>query len=290
MANNPTRLLRFGSGAQFFYFPQVQQAYRDTSNNIMTRTVRLPGLSGGFDLYGTDAAPHDIGRVTISFVLVASSRGAMQALRDTVNAMASWGVRRLYIQPGDQSERWAEARVSNITMAQEFSNHTDLHQPVTVEFELADPYWLQQGTESWSWGDGTVWGANLWGGAATPRSLTALTNDFTETVAGVHTTFPRLTLQVPAGASVTNPRIQRIRDNLVADEVAYTGVIGAGSTLEINTRRLSVRLNSVNAYGAAFAWQKPSWFRLEPGANTIRVLMDAKTGTPTLTLRYYTRW
>lgn len=290
MANTPTRLLRFGSGAQIYNFPDTQQAYRDNFTNVVTRTVRLPGLSGGFDQYGTDAAPHEIGNVSITFVLVAESRGEMQAKRDTVNALASWGVRRLYMQPGDQSERWCEARVNNIQMAQRIDAWSDLHQPVTIDFQVSDPYWLQQGTESWSWGDGTLWGGNLWGGAATSRTLNTTANDFIETVAGVHTTFPRLSLSVPTGASCTNPRIQRVIGGQIVDEVGYTGTLAAGSALEINCRRLSVRLNSVNAYSAAFTWLKPSWFRLEPGANAIRVLFSSVTGAPTLTMRYYTRW
>lgn len=290
MANTPTRLLRFGSGTTVYTFPDTQQAYRDNFASVVPRTVRLPGLSGGFDQFGSDVAPHEIGMVSIQYVLTAPTRGEMQAKRDTVKSLTSLGVRRLYMQPGDQTERWCEARVNNINMAQQIDGFTDLHQPVTIDFQVADPYWLQQGTESWSWGDGTLWGGNVWGGTATPQSLTGTSNTFTENVSGVHITFPRMTLQVPSGASCSNPRIQRIVDGQVQDEVSYTGTLAAGSTLEINCRRLSVTLNNVNAYSAAFAWRRPSWFRLTPGNNSIRVLFGAVTGTPTLTLRYYTRW
>lgn len=289
MTDTPTKVISFGSASNLYTFPTVQGTLSDNFNDLVTRTSRMPGVSGGYDAYGTMPAPGEVGNVRFDFTLVAISRGAMQTLRDAVNAMKRWGVQRLLVQFGDLGNRWAYARISSIQMTKQLGENTDLFQPVSVNFQVADPYWYSLATETWLWGDGTEWGAASWASIPT-TTLSSLTNTFTTTISGVFETFPRMLITTGAGVSFTDVTIERIVGGVTVDRVAYTGAVNQNSTLQINARALAVLLNGADAYTSAFTWLLPSWFRLEPGANSMKITFTSKTGNPTYKVQYYERW
>lgn len=292
MSLEATRTLRFAASGRTYTFPDYQDDYRDTFNDLVPRTTRLPGADGGYDEYGEEPAPKAIGQVSVSFTLVANSRSQMTAKRDAVKAMDQWGVGRLYVQPSDPNlnERFAFARVNNINMPEKRDRHTDLHQPVTINYQVSDPYWYELGTEAWSWGDGTTWGSRKWGGGAPSYACNGFETPVTLSVGGNAITLPRISLSVGAGKSVTNPRIERLENGVVRDYVQYPGTLFGGDTLEINARASTVLLNDVAAYTSAFSYFDVDWFRLKPGDNDIRVKFGSATDEGTMIFRWYTLW
>ena len=284
------RLTKFGSGSNFYTFP-AQTELSDNFGDLVQRAVRLPRVSGGYRVYGDSPSPSEVGTLRTAFWLMPDDISTLQALVDEVNGLKRLGVARLYAQQrsGIGSERWCFAEVSSIQMAENVQNVPHIRQRVQVNFQVTDPYWLELNNESWVWGDGTLWGASPWGGVA-GTALTGLINDIIEPVGGVAVTYPRIRISTGAGVTGTNLTIQRLVGAVVRDQVAYTGVIAQNSTLQINARALAVVLNGVNAYTSAFTWLLPSWFRLEPGNNDIRVTFSAKTGDPVIKIQYYTRW
>src|SRR5512134_2799678 len=123
------RIHRFNAGGLIYTFPTIQAEFVTNFANLVPATARLPGLSGGFDDYGDDAAPSEIGRVTLNFTLVAYSRADMTARRDAVYAMAGWGQRRLWLRPTNHPtdpERWCNAKVNSIRMVERLDANTDL--------------------------------------------------------------------------------------------------------------------------------------------------------------------
>lgn len=285
-------LLRFGAGSELYMFdPTKQISLRDNFRDVVTRTSRLPGLPGGFDEYGSGPAPTEIGNVQVVLWLEADTVQALEAMRRSVNAMAALGVKRLYKQPMDttQAERYCEARVNSIdyTEAAKDSPHRRLR--VQVNYQAANPVWLTLGTESWAWGDGTTWGGGaLWGGNPIVHSAIGTDNTYSLTPGGNTITYPRITIEVPAGKSATDIRIQRRRGGVVLDEVRYSGALSGGDTLEINCRAYSLRLNGASWYGAAFTYQTAAWMRLVGGtSNEVRVLMGGAADEATIKWRYY---
>jgi len=282
-------LLRFGSGDELYTFtPDNQISIRDNFANVVPRTTRLPGADGGFDEFGRERAPGEIGNVQMIFWLYASSLPAMTAVLDELRAMTSWGTKRLYKQPmGGGGDRWCEARLNSIDAPQNASDLPGKRQRVQLNFQVASPFWLNQGTEAFSWGDGTPWGDGIWGGSAAANAVSGTDTSFTVTTSGNAISHPRITIECGGGQTASNIRIRRIVQGETVDEVAYAGTLTAGDELEINCRDLSVTLNGANAYDSDFTFQTASWFRLLPGANTIQVLMDNSGDAADVYFRYY---
>lgn len=268
-------LVRFGFGDDYYTFPDTLQDYRDNFADVVPRTVRLPGMSGGFDQFGDDAAPGQIGKITQRLYLTADDREDMDALRDAVRRIKTWGTKLLWMQPTDpaEGERFCWARMNNVHMPKREQDHTDLFQPVTITWQVADPFWYTRNNEAPFWGNFDWGDGSKWGGSATLQDVSGMTTTLaTATNEGNAIALPRLTIYVRAGQTCTNPTIQRIVGAAVVDEVAYTGTLSAGDILEINCRGASVRLNLADAYDD-LSYEHPDWMRLLPGENTLRVLL-----------------
>lgn len=289
------RLLRFGNGTGAYVFPK-QHRYEDNFLTLLQRTQRLPGVSGGYRIDGFNASAKEIGAVMCTVWLLADTPAAMQAKIDALAKLQSVGVQQLYMRafgdPNDTGVRWVYAEVKSVELPMSVETTPARVLEATIRFECADPYWHQLGAEAWKWGDGTLWGGGaLWGGGGTTYPLPLTQNDIVETVAGNAATYPRIVLSLPAGASAAGFTLQRRNDSGgVLDEISFSDALTAGDVLIVNARDMSVKLNGVNAFSNAFDFARANFFRLEPGANRLRITFDSVTGAPKLRLRYYTRW
>jgi hypothetical protein len=285
-------LKQFGTASPKLYsFTQagvVLGAYSDNFANLVPKTSRIFGMDGGFPEFGDDRPPSEIGTVRQSVTLVATTRALMEAKRDLLKQIADWGKQKLVMTPTDGGlERSCYATINSIQMNKNEGEHTDLWQTAQIIWQVVYPRWRTVGTESvlwddgWAWDDGTVWGGGGGFAASGTSTSTTVTNN------GKATVQPRISILCGAGQTVTNPIIQRLVNNIVIDEVLYVGTLVAEDALEINCRAWSVELNNTNAYSSAFDFTHPSWFRLEPGANTVRVLFTNPGDAATVQLAYY---
>lgn len=290
------RIVRFGSASPKLYtFPDTLQSLSGNFGNVVPITTRMPGMSGGLDEYGDDAAPSEIGNIQLTYKLIASSRDQMTAKRDVVNQMLEWGTQRLYMQPTDPllSERWTRARINNISMSQDLAKHSDLWQDVSISFQCSDPRWYAAGTESPSWGDNTItWGGGAkWGGSLSPTTLTGgVVSNITVTNNGKMITRPRLTFVYVSGTPTPVFSIVRYVGGVAVESLGCTlsTALTTNETLEINPRAYSVlRYTSGIASDAYYGLQftHPDWLRLDPGANTIQLFCGS--GTYDCYIRYY---
>lgn len=285
-------LERFISGGRIYTFPP-QASMSDNFGDLVQRTQRLPGLSGGWRHAGSYPSGSEIGNIRVDFWLKADRPDLLQAALDELYRVRTFGLGRLYMRPlGSEVLRWVDCEVSSIQGPMAVRQRPDMQRRIQMTFQAPDPFWNEDGSEgAWTWGGGTLWGSgSLWGDTAPVRSLPSTSNTFTESVPGAAITYPRMTLTVPAGASCTNPKIQRLESTTVVDEVAWTGTLNAGDSLEVNARTLSVMKNGTSAYSSSFTWLNASWMRLYPGDNSMRVTFTSVTNTPTLTMRYNTRY
>ena len=291
-------LVRFGAGAQLYTFNQSNLiSLRDNFRDLVQQATRLPGLSGGVNEYGTGPSPRAIGNVQAVMWLLADESlppdeqaKQIQALKSDVATMSSYGVKRLYKQPADatEDERYCEASISSISYTETSAEQPHARLRVQVNWQVTNPRWYSQGTEAPAWGDGTNWGGGLaWGGTAPTYNISGTSTDITITPQGNAETFPRLILQCGAAQTATNIRIQRILNGGVVDQVRYAGTLGNNDRLVIHTRANSVTKNGISHYTSDFTYNNAGWFRLQPGANTIKVLMDNAGDACDLEFRYY---
>lgn len=303
------RVLSFGS----YTFPDTQDQLSDNFKNPVLRNVRLPGVPGGFDEFGYDPAPNEIGTVKLHFLLLAKTAAEVTQKRDAVHELAGWGVRKLIVQPADptQPPRYTYARVQNI-QTPENARKLDLWQGVSMDINITYPFWMQDayaqgavwGASTWGsssaiWGDSSsavslgaapaarTWGnaSAIWGGGSSlwgQQSQVSLTY----TNNGNAISQPRLIFSCTADAA-SGITIERLVNGVTAEQIAYTGAITSGQVLDINCRALSVLLAGQNAYNS-FTYTHPAWLRLRPGANTLRVTLP--TGMGTLRVIYPHTW
>ena len=291
-------LVRFGAGAQLYTFvPSNQISLRDNFRDLVQQATRLPGLSGGVNEYGTGPSPRAIGNVQAVFWLLADESlppdeqaKQIQALKSDVATMSSYGVKRLYKQPADATEaqRYCEASISSISYTETSAEQPHARLRVQVNWQVTNPRWYSQGTEAPVWGDGSAWGSiSSWGGTAPAYSASGTSTDITITPEGNAETFPRIIIECGASQTAENIRIQRIVNGTVVDQVRYAGTLGNNDRLVINTRANSVTKNSVSHYTSDFTYNNAGWFRLLPGTNTIKVLMENAGDAASVEFRYY---
>jgi hypothetical protein len=158
------KLVRFGAGSQVFALDVTNgiypQHYNDNFSNVVPRTMRLPGQSGGFSEFGNRVAPTEIGRITQSVILRSATIAGMDARRDAIKALVKWGERPLYFQPTDPNDDvWVcWARFNNISKPNNQAGHSDIYQNVTIEFQVDDPRWFAPGTYTTTYSDGSEYG------------------------------------------------------------------------------------------------------------------------------------
>lgn len=291
MVHEPTRLIKFGDGADAYNFPASQTDVGWNFSDVASKITKLPGVSGGFDEYGSGIAPTEIGNVRVTFRLYktgeAFDRGEMHALRDAVAKMVDMGKQRLWLSPGNQGQRWCYARVNSVNWKHDPSGTTDQIQTVTINFQASDPYWYALGSDA-VWGS-SEWGDAQWGGV-TPIECDASVENATLSVGGNVMTQPLIIVgPVPSGSSCTNPTIERIVNAVVVDRVRLETTLTVGMTAVFDARKLSVTRNGVSFYNSSFSYLHPSWFRLLPGNNSVRVRFDSITA-PTNDILVYFKW
>ena len=287
------RVISFGD----YIFPDTQDQFSTNFQNTVPRPVRLPNLSGAFDELGVEPAPTETGNIKLSYQLIAINRQQITEMRDAVSALAGWGLRKLVMQPANQSlpQRYTYARLQNDPMA-ENAKTRDLIQRVSIDWMVPYPRWMQDvatgtpwGTAPWggfAWGgnwpsysvgsaatSGDVWGGKAWGSLVWGRNQEielSLTNN------GNAVSLIRLLFTCSDAAS-SGITIERIEKGIAKETISYTGSIAAGQILDLNCRALRVTLDGTAAYNN-LTYTHPAWLRLMPGTNTLRVTLHSGGG------------
>lgn len=283
------RIVSFVS-AGVTYPLEFLQDWQDSLAVVAPQVKRVIGLHGGFDSYGGDIAYAEIGTIQGKIVLVVQDEADMTAKLDLLRSMRAGQKGRLYMQVEDEAEsiRFALARVDEIQNPQSEKGHTGFWLKAQVSFQVNDPFWYTQGTESAAWGFFS-WGNATWGGSAIPHAVSGTSSEFIETAGGSVDTPVRIQVQCGVGETAENITLQRLVDGEVVEAVSYAGVLIEGDELEINARELRVTLNTADVFDNLSILNN-RWLSVEPGDNTIRVLMDNAGDAASVTLRYLHRF
>lgn len=286
-----TRILRFEVGDKTYTFPSLSE-WSDNFGDMVPRTNRLLGASGGFDEYGDLPAPAEIGNVRVTFTLYSRSITGMTALVDAVRALARWGKGKLYYQPADESKgvRWTWVRVNNVQLNHNINNHGDIRKSVSINFQASDPHWYTAGRTEANWG-GTTWGGGTrWGSGVTTYTAIGASTDIVLPVEGNAPVRPRIEIAVPVGKSAENVTVRIVEDGAITHELVYTGTLNAGDELNINTWDYTVTLNGANAFTSAFTYTRADWMSIAPPSVTVQVAMANPTDEIDITLYYFEAW
>lgn len=261
------------------------QDFSPRLQNLETHITALPGVDGGYDEDGMGRSNAGNGTVQFSIYLVARDRADMQAKRDALHVISSWGVGALYDRLNG-ADRWAYGRVTNIDMAEQRQGNTDLFQRVQLSFLVNPPFWHTAGNmliwdSGWLWDDGTLWDSSSSVLAVNGSGSTTKTNN------GSAITLPVLTAKYNSG-TVSDITFKRVVNGENVDLVNYSGSLVSGEYLEIDClrQRASIQPNGVNVY-SQLRFEHPDWFRLEPGSNAIAVTCNGATDCSVL---YMERW
>jgi hypothetical protein len=280
-------LVKFGSGSRLYTFPtRSQVSFTDNFASLVTKTVRMPGVNGGFSNLGLGRGLSPIGTVRADNWLTFNDFVEASDKVDSLRQMADWGLQPLFMQPLYGPVRWCWARLNDQQLQQDVHNVPHRQQKVPIVFEVPDPFWYSIGTEI-VWGGGALWGAatSIWGGSGGSTSVTA-SGTISVTVGGNAFTFARIFVKNTSGAAASNLVIKRTVGSEVEDQVSYSGTIPTGTTLVIHPRRRRVLLGTENMI-SEFDALNPDWMRLYPGANTLKVSVG---GTVVVGIRYFERY
>lgn len=261
--------------------------YQDNFTDLQTQVVSLPGMTGGFDLYGADAnVPNAVGKITQEVTIRSMTREAMDGKRDALKAIASQGKKMLVMRPTNypaQPQRYCYARIARIPIVKDEGEHTDLLQRAMIEWQVSDPRWLVELSTGMMWGE--EWGG-VWNEA---QVIVAASGVLTEEIVAYGGNLPyeaRVIFETDGLQTAEWPTIQRVVDGIVVEQVQYQAVITDGQSLSIDALRHTVKLDGTDAYNNFFVTRTESWLTLAPGNNLLRIQF-ANSGDAATVQIYY---
>lgn len=279
------KLLTFGD----YTIPGLVR-YSDNFNDAVQRTVRRPGLDGGFDLWGASRLPKEVGSIQATWWLQAATVAEMRTLLDEVRGLQWIGEQRLVMDPENgAATRYVMAKAINVRAAWNVANAPHRQLRVDVSWQCATSYWQTSGSGVPRFNRGFLFNNGVLFGGAAATTVTGVSTDLTVTVGGNAPTFATVVFEQSGGATCENPTVRRMVDGAVVDQVAYTGTLTGSNRLIIDARANAVTLDGANALGD-LTFTRNHWLELVPGVNTVRVLFANSGDESDVTVRFDERW
>lgn len=284
------KLTKFGT------FEFQNKAIRVTKNfaNVVPATVRLPGLDGGFDEYGIEASPSEIGNITVELMLNESNPTEMQRKRDAYLGLAALGTRRLYFDTLDYraGQRWVYAKVNNVQMSDNFPQQTHTRITVTINFQVVYPRMFTDVGDDGSLYGGAIFGdadAIFGGGVGLSQACSGTSTSFSAPNAGNADAYPLIFISTATGQTAQTPILERLVNGVVIDSLTFSQTLNANFTLRIDCATKTVLYQGVESYINLTALNG-EWMRLPPGSNSMRLRMTGGGNACTVRLAYYDTW
>ena len=267
-----------------YTFPSVKSLVHNFGDSV-PKTIRVPGMDGGYSNYGWKRPPSEIGKVTVTFTLVSQTQIDMYTRRDAVLAPAANGKQKLVWTPdGSSTERWCYAVMNAAPMVVTLDRLPNLFHEISLTFQVDDPFWYVNLDNTFILGTSVLGGSDVLGGGVNATVTTS--HDFSIATTGIADSYPILSVQVPAGKQVSNPRFE-LFNSLIDAGFYYAGTLTAGDLLMIDCRRRKIKLNGADAYAnLVFTKQRGRWMKLFPGSNTLSVHFATPGDEATVAIQY----
>lgn len=290
-------ITKFGTGTNTYTFYNIT-AWNDNFGAYVPKVDRLMGVSGGLDQYGRRAAPREVGSVSITTMLTATSPRDMQSQLDNIRKMGTWGVQPLWFIPDDMTlpPRFCMARVNNLPVSRSADQFTETLISLTLTFQVADPRWLSWPGTPWYWDDGTLWGAKSY--VSSRYSSSSINASSTISLTNNGNTPTPLVIRVAAANNVTSFELGLIGDNgAIVNGFRYTTTLASATSdlLTVDGENLSVLHDQRTGAGIASGYpyftrlNGNGFIQLPPGTWTLDV-NGTFVGNVTVEIDYYDAW
>lgn len=280
------QLIRFGLGsAEVYRFnPARQLEYQDNFSNIKQQSVAVPGLDGVIPPYGLGRGVAEAGNVSVRFWLFADEIHDMGHKLSEVRGLGYLGMRRLFKLAQNGELLWTFAMLSSVQTPQVVRRQPHYRNNVQMTFQCHTTRWygaqdvVHFFNDDWTFGDGLVFPAlKVDQEAVSNGSTVSVTNRGNAPVSAY------VRWDGNGSNSFVNPVLTRrnwVED--VADQLTWTGTIGANDVVEIDARGLSCtnrsKLTTVSG----------GWLTIPAGTWELEVAMDSGSGL--LTVDFWDGW
>jgi len=290
-------IARFGTGTNTYTFYNIT-AWSDNFGAYVPSVSRLMGVSGGVSQYGRRPAPREVGNVSVTTMLTATSPRDMQTQLDNIRKMGSWGVLDLWLYPDDPTlpPRFCFATTNGIPVIDNADQFRETLLSVTLAFQVADPRWLSWPGTPWYWDDGTLWGAKSW---VSPRySSTSVNASTTISLTNNGNTPTPLVMRIAATADVTNFELGLLSaTGAVLNGFRYETTLASATSdlLTVDGETLSVLHDQRTGAGIASGYNYfkrlggNGFIALPPGTWSLDV-NGTFTSNVTVEIDYYDAW
>ena len=282
-------LTQFGVGDYIYTFPtDAQVNYVCDFGKLKSYMAGLPGVHGGVSGLGTGRGIGAVGTVKVDLWLHYTGSTDASDKIDSLRQMQDWGLLPLYMQPEVGTPRFCWARLREAPLEQDVKGLPHIRQLFSLVFEVPDPFWYTAGVER-LWDDGSAWDSGSWDGSSSAPSATTVTTSgsLSLTVGGKIYTLARMIIDNNSGADAREPKIQRIVNGDVVDEVQWLGTLADGEALEIDALRQTVIHVGSDGMADFELPLNPDWMRLYPGTNTLNCFI---TGAADFSVRWMERY
>lgn len=282
------RLIRLFSSLGSYWFPPEQTELSDNFGNVVTRTQRMPGMSGSFDEFGMGRAPAESGNLRFAMWLEAGTPAALRRMVDAARALTDWPLSRLFIDPHDgDGPRWTWARVSNVTDPENVYALPHKRMKVTFDIQCASSRWFSRAGVLWS-NDGLMSDTALMGTVPQVDQAAVEAGDMVSVFnAGDALALARIRWEGDGVDDFTDPVIRRVNPHAptqILDEAAWTGTIGATDVVEIDGRAKSVKPTY-----AQLGTRSADWLVIPAGTTALEI-DGTFPGEGLLTIDWWDTW
>lgn len=278
-----------------YRFGSLQLPLYNASQDISTgqaRTAYIDLPSGGrFDQYSSGIrsplSPRTI-KYKATIGTDSSSTAGMTAwhnLHTSLRKMVGLKDKLYRIKSSDNSIQYVYARCTGIDVSRDYPKNRYMID-ISADFELDDSLWLSTDNEPWNFDTGYLFDTpSLNFDQIGASEFTINSNPFTFTIDASTSEIEIKSLKfeiypISTGNSFTNIKIENLTNGMWFQ---YTGTVSYGSTLSVNNKSQSVRVNSTDAYaGFSYGSSQMDWMQLNAVSNSFKVTLTGLTGTAKL--------
>ena len=280
----------FGIGTYSYDFTQsfIEQVELPPGHgDLLPNNARLAGISGGYNLDGTDGARSAVGSTQAFFnVLGDGTKSDISQKTRAIYEMQAWGEKRLRKTTADGVKMWTWATVNNIRMVDRSDNLSYLVRTLQITWSTPKARWYGKSDllfleDGWTLDDGLTLTSPKVDQVSVGNGSTVNITNNGNAYAGAYVRW-----DIPAGVTLENPTIVRKNEaDQIVDQITYEDTLVANDVVEIDAREHQTLKNMV----VIPSYQKldalsGAWLHLPPGTTTLEISGTFTGGNADLTV------
>ncbi len=263
----------------------------DELDTGQARVGLVETVAGEYDSDGANDARMGGRTLTRTFGLHGATTDALDDARDALRALM--GTRaRLYARMGDDTVRWANARLLGVQETRTRRNFN--FQMVTCQFQILGPDWQGADRSVWVLDSGEVLDGGLYLDEAGETYTGTSPHIFTPTNGGNRVVTNPVITVTAGGASVTSVTITKTGTGGSETKIVWTGTLATTKQLIVDCGAFTITNDGANAYSGKAAFDSnhtiAEWLRIDPGYNEITIVWVGGSTDTTVLLEFRDGW